>query len=323
MIRPIVTTPAGFLKCNGAEVSKTTYSALYAAIGDAHSVYSVPGTGIPWRNQYGINSVLDIPMTASDWTSGNNLSASNMNFQIAVTANRVYIFGRNNNATSSSSTNYTATFAADGSIGTWGTSSVALPAGLTRSQLFTYLGKLFLIGGNNTSNQSYVWRAVINADGTIGSFSALTALPFTVADHQIALIQNKLYIIGGTQSNTASAAVYCTTIDTNGNLGTWTNASNNTALLNLPVALTNHMVTVINRRIYVIGGLVSGSTATAVVYYTEFDDAGNMSAWTQSTAFPETVYSGSVITTNLPENKGKVGVSKKAFCEFTLYSKGV
>ncbi len=34
---PTDTAPAGFLKCNGAEVSETAYAELYAAIGDVYS----------------------------------------------------------------------------------------------------------------------------------------------------------------------------------------------------------------------------------------------------------------------------------------------
>jgi len=36
--KPYSTTPTGFLKCNGAYVSKTTYSALFAVIGNSYDV---------------------------------------------------------------------------------------------------------------------------------------------------------------------------------------------------------------------------------------------------------------------------------------------
>ena len=297
MIRSVPTTPAGFLKCNGAEVTKTMYSALFTAIGETHNVYTIPGAGIPWRNQYGINSTLEFPLTFN-WSTGSNLSAANMNFQVAITISRIYIFGRNNNSSTSSSTIYTATIGSDGIIGTWTTYNITLPAPVTRSQLFTYLGKLYIVGGNNTTNQTYAWRCTINTDGTISTFTVLTSLPFTVADHQVCSIQNKVYIIGGIVAGTASAAVYRTIIDTNGIFGAWSNATNNSSIVNLPYAISNHSVTVINRRLYMIGGLFNGTTPISNVYYNEFDDSDNMSAWTASTSFPETVYNASILVAN-------------------------
>ena len=47
--KPYTTTPAGFLKCNGAEVSKTTYANLYSVIGDTFELYVTNGAGRPWQ----------------------------------------------------------------------------------------------------------------------------------------------------------------------------------------------------------------------------------------------------------------------------------
>lgn len=296
LIRPIPETPTGFLKCNGAELDKVMYAALYAAIGEEHNVYSVPGAGTPWRNQYGINSVLNSPLI--DWVAGNNLSAANMGFQIAVTKNRIYIFGRNNNATSSTNAVYTATIATDGTIGTWSTAPISLPSGITRSQLFTYLGKLYIVGGNNTTDQANVWRANINTDGTITSFTTLTNLPFTASSHQCAPVQNKVFLAGGFQNGVASAAIHCAVIDANGDFSPWMNSITYPAIVDFPYAITNHVMTVINRRGYLIGGLIDGTTATNNIWYNEFDDDDAMTVWKAAPPFPETVYNASLIVTN-------------------------
>lgn len=42
------TAPTGFLLCEGQEISKTTYAALYAAIGDDYAEQIDPTTGIAW-----------------------------------------------------------------------------------------------------------------------------------------------------------------------------------------------------------------------------------------------------------------------------------
>lgn len=42
------TAPTGFLLCEGQEISKTTYAALYAAIGDDYAEQIDPTTGLAW-----------------------------------------------------------------------------------------------------------------------------------------------------------------------------------------------------------------------------------------------------------------------------------
>lgn len=42
IIRPTTTTPTGYLKCNGGEISRTTYSALFAVIG---TTFGTPSSG--------------------------------------------------------------------------------------------------------------------------------------------------------------------------------------------------------------------------------------------------------------------------------------
>lgn len=295
IIRSTPDTPTGFLRCNGAELDKVVYPDLYAVIGESHGVYTVPGAGTPWRNQYGINNLLNNPL--NDWVAGTNLAATNMSFQLAITKNKVYIFGRNNNASTSTSNCYVASITTDGTVGSWNSASVSLPAGLSRAQLFTYLGKLYLIGGHNGTNQSAVYRSTIDSEGNLSAFSTLTALPFTVSDHQCAPIQKRVFLGGGFQNDVASAMIHICEIDANGNFGPWYNYLNNPIIKNFPYPITNHVMTMVNRRGYLIGGLIDGTTATNNVYYSEFDEAGNMTDWKQSSQFPETVYNASVIVT--------------------------
>lgn len=103
---------------------------------------------------------------------------------------------------------------------------------------------------------------------------------------------------GGIQGGTVSAAIYCAPIDTNGNFGTWVNSSNNPAIVDFPYPVRDHVMTVINRRGYLIGGVMNGTTPTSNIYYSEFDDNGMMSEWRQAPPFPETVYGASVVVTN-------------------------
>ncbi len=67
--KPTNVTPTGFLKCNGGEVSKTTYADLYAVVGDTYNFSQAPGNGKPWQYQF------EMPSTpiASTITADNTL----------------------------------------------------------------------------------------------------------------------------------------------------------------------------------------------------------------------------------------------------------
>ncbi|EKD89586.1 MAG: hypothetical protein ACD_33C00041G0013, partial [uncultured bacterium] len=71
--KTVSTTPLSFLRCNGAQVSKTTYSALYAVIGDtfSYTFTTTPGSGQPWRQQYDINLTQSTDIIG--WTTGTSL----------------------------------------------------------------------------------------------------------------------------------------------------------------------------------------------------------------------------------------------------------
>ena len=96
-------TPTGYLRCNGAQVSKTTYSALYSVVGDAFSFTTQLGSGKPWRQQYAFNKTQTSDITG--WTTGTSLPGTVGYSQAIVTSSRVYLLGGSN-----SSTVYTAPF---------------------------------------------------------------------------------------------------------------------------------------------------------------------------------------------------------------------
>ena len=80
----VSTTPAKYLRCNGGEVSKTTYAALYNVVGDQFgstgpSDISI-GNGKPWKQQYGFNTSQSTDITG--WTTGTSLPVA-LNFTLS------------------------------------------------------------------------------------------------------------------------------------------------------------------------------------------------------------------------------------------------
>ena len=121
---PSVTTPSGFLKCNGAQVSKTTYANLYAVIGDTYNYDDLqPGSGKPWKQQYHFNTSQTGDITG--WTTGPSLPGNVVYSQAIVTNGRVYLLG-GHNGSGYIATIYTAPINSDGTLGSW-TTGPSLP----------------------------------------------------------------------------------------------------------------------------------------------------------------------------------------------------
>lgn len=96
---------------------------------------------------------------------------------------------------------------ADGSIpatgaGTWGPAS-PLPQALYAHAAAIFQGRIYVVGGNDSSNTpvAAVYSAVINSDGTLGSWATLASLPDKRAYHQLASVAGRLYVVGGTNAS--------------------------------------------------------------------------------------------------------------------------
>lgn len=271
-------TPVGYLRCNGALVSKATYADLYNSIGDRFYQTTYLGKGKPWISQYGFNTLM--PQELGAWVQAANMPASTAYSQAVLTKNRVYIFSRYN-GTNYTTNVYTASVSGSGVIGTW-SAGTAIPTAVAYSNIIAINSYLYLIGGyNNTGYKSTIWRCPINTDGTIGTWSVYGSLPFTVGNSAVIATRTKLYVIGGYMAGTRSNAVYYATIDSNGDLGSWI------ASVSLPIAVTDHGVIFSKTRICVLGG-TTNTGDTAEVYCAEVDSSDNITAWIRSSNLPET-----------------------------------
>ena len=172
---PKIGTYNGYLRCNGAELSKTTYSSLYSVVGDQFSITTQPGAGKPWKQQYDINTEQSTDITG--WTTGTSLPGPLGFSQAIVTKNRVYLLG-GHNGSNVVSTVYTAPINSDGTLGSW-TTGTSLPGALSLSQAIVTKNRVYLLGGHNGSSWlSTVYTAPIAGglndyspyyDGTVGA----------------------------------------------------------------------------------------------------------------------------------------------------------
>jgi hypothetical protein len=91
-----------------------------------------------------------------------------------------------------------ATVATDGSLGTW-QATTALPSALHSASAVAFRGYIYLGGGAGAANapSNAAFRAAVNADGTLGPWQPLAALPNAAAFHSLLNFGPYLYATGG------------------------------------------------------------------------------------------------------------------------------
>ena len=274
--KPYTSTPSGFLRCNGAELNKTTYAALYAVIGDNFNNNSIPGSGQPWRQQYQINNQQLSDITG--WTSGTSLPSGIGNSSTIVTKNRIYHCGGFNGSSGSSSV-YTAPINADGTIGTW-TTGTSLPGVLYASQSLVTKNRAYLLGGSNGPIVNTVYYAPINEDGTLGSWITDTnVLPGPLAYSSAIITKNRAYLLGGANATVQTSVVYTAPVNSDGSLGTWVTYTS------LPITVSHSQTIVTKNRVYLLGGF-NGSTNISTVYTTTINSDGTLGTWITTNPLP-------------------------------------
>ena len=280
--KPYSTTPAGFLKCNGGEVDKTTYSNLYSVIGDQYRQNTVPGNGKPWLQQYQINTTQSADITG--WTTETSLPVGVTYSQSIVTKNRVYILGGGNDSSQTANV-YTAAINTDGTLAAW-VAGTSLPLGLNNAQAIIVRNRVYIIGGySGTSSVANIYYAPINADGTLGAWVAGTSLPGPLSHSQAIITKNRIYLLGGKINITTSVStVYTAPINSDGTLGAW---STGTAL---PVTMSVAQAAVTKNRVYLIGNGTS-------VYTAPINIDGTLGDWGTSTSLPSTISATQALVT--------------------------
>lgn len=287
-------TPPGFLRVNGAEVSKTTYSALFAVIGDTYLNRIYIGNGKPWMQQQDFNEEVNI---ISSWNLSGNLPVPIASAQHAVTKDRIYILGGEDNTYYLSSI-YTASINTDGTLGLWELAG-NLPEIISGSQVIVIKDNIYLIGGSvDTGVTNNVYSAVIYADGTIGTWSVVKNLPIGLSNTQAIVINsatgsyNRLYILGGFTGSFPVADVYSAQIYPDGSLGDWVNE------LSLPATLYELRIIVTHNKIHILGGH-NGGTWNPSVYTADINDDGTLGTWAETGTLPNnTMLSAVVVTKN-------------------------
>ncbi len=143
-----------------------------------------------------------------------------------------------------------------------------------------YNAYLYVIGGANSSGDlSDVEVAHINANGTVGAFSATTSLPTARFGHTSVAHNGYLYVIGGNRGGFRLGDVQLAAINADGTLGAFA------ATTSFTTARENHTSVAYNGYLYVIGGS-GGNDYLSDVQVAPINTDGTLGAFAATTSLP-------------------------------------
>ena len=205
----------------------------------------------------------------------------------------VYEIGGIEGNSSAVNTVYYAPLNADGTVGTWNTTT-ALPNVLYGATSVATNGYVYEIGGDNFSGVvNTVYYAPLNSNGTVGNWQSTSSLPIALFYATSVTYNGYVYEIGGIEGNSSAVnTVYYAPLNANGTVGNWTSTTV------LPSGLENSTSVVYNGYVYEIGGIEGNSSAVNTVYYAPLNSNGTVGNWTATTVLPNALYNATSVATN-------------------------
>jgi len=284
---PETTTPVGYLRANGAAVSQATFSSLFTVVGhrfaeevstaSTFTTNAALGAGAPWEQQFGFNNATGLGTFVSDGTLPSALASS----FIAVTQNRVFLFN--------GTTIFTASVNFDGTLGAF-TSVGTLPVNLHGSSVVVTRNRVFLLGGSTEAAAiDTIFGAVIQADGTLGAFTAVGTLPVNVNDSSTIVTSSRVFLLGGHNGAAAINTIFSAVIQADGTLGAFTSVGT------LPVNLHASSAIVTSSRVFLLGG--GTGVAINTIHSAVIQADGTLGAFTAVGTLPTVLAHSSVLVT--------------------------
>ena len=233
-------------------------------------VYVIGGAGPAWggrSEQYTVYFALINPDgTIGEWGTTAQLPERISGFGAVVWNGRIYVAGGWNGYGRQDEVYFATINEADGSISNWQTTT-PLPRPLNGMSALAYESTVFIIGGTyaNEAQSSVYYTRFDETDGSLGEWGSTTSLPEGRTKGGCALIEDKIYVVGGRGGRegvdeTPKDTVYEAAIDADG-VGSWVEIES------LPESRSEHSLVTLNGRIYVIGGRDLESNPRDTIYY--------------------------------------------------------
>jgi len=257
--------------CSGSSSwsSKTTMSSVRSdadVVAVNGKIYAIGGNN---GSSY-VSSVEEYDPTTDTWTTRASMPTLRQGYAKAVVIdNKVYVLGGTDGASGIKNNEMY-----DPTTNTW-TTKASMPIHVPENQITSVNGKIYIIDLYGTVRPSYEYDPATN------TWTAKAYIPNQRTDDGaiITVVNNKIYVIGGSLSGTSLTA----TDEYDPSTNTWTTKAS------MNYARTDAVFAVINNKIYAMGG--KNSLGTELNCNEEYDPSTN--TWTTKASVPYIAYSGS------------------------------
>ncbi|OGR44564.1 MAG: hypothetical protein A2X35_00440 [Elusimicrobia bacterium GWA2_61_42] len=170
-----------------------------------------------------------------------------------------------------------------------------LPQALLSHTAVTLNGRIYVAGGISdagsvTGGSGYInniyYCADMNPDGTLGAWKAASPMPefLGLGMHAAASYNGRLYVLGGTNLLGPRNVAYFSAVNADGTLTGWQPTTP------MPQKVAAHAAAIYGGRLYVTGGSVRNTGATALTYSAPINADGALGEWRYETPLPSTLF---------------------------------
>jgi N-acetylneuraminic acid mutarotase len=220
--------------------------------------------------------------TVGTWVAnGTSLPSARAGLTSVAVNGYLYAFGGQDAAGAYTTTSYYAPINANGSVGTW-TTTTALPVAISEVGVASYNGYMYVTGGTTGTGVfvNSVRYAAINANGTLAaSWTSGTNLTANRGLHASMAYNGFLYVIGGFDGTTPFATSHIAPINANGSIGAWSSTTS------MPNARYYIEARIYNGYVFVAGGRTSAGSDNSSTTYAKINADGTLGTWVMGTNF--------------------------------------
>lgn len=266
-----------------------------------------------------------------DATTGHDIPEARGEISAAVWNGRIYVTGGYTGTAYRATTYISGVMTGGGGTLNWTTSGSSFNTARSAHVTMTYANNLYVVGGNSgTRYLNDVQFAKINSDGTIGSWTFSTSLPFAMANSDGFAVNGYMYMMGGRSSasdctaRSLVAPISANTTISSGNnptgIGEWYQTNRT-----FSGGKYGNSAAYYNGKTYVLGGGCQG-----LVMYDDFNTGIDSTQWAatpgmisgtacQSTSSSNVMYTNNGAATNYALTK-QLGVPTGGTLYFRFYS---
>lgn len=237
-------------------------------------------------------STINTDGTLGSWSNAGDLPKSIGLSSLIIAKSKCYLIGGMVSNQSSNNV-HQATIDNNGVISSW-YQIANFPIDINTHRAIITKKKILVIGGlSGGSNTNRIYYSAMDDYGNLGTWTRTVDLPEAISCHSVAIIKNKLYVIGGMiSSNNWSKKVYSTELDHDGLPTIWVQGSN------LSYTCGYSSIAVFNKIVMLVGGYINSSYSNKVLY-AKINDDGTLQSWIESAnTIPDNCSNSGLIATS-------------------------